>query len=134
MTPSEVFKDQPSVDKFCLLAGMSYNQVESIALGVTTTPNFSDLEIHPDGTRTFPPFSMYTWHLIDGTVPSSIDDKCNHYTVGPKWQNNSCAADVVIFVAIQFNIGISHIEQMGEVGVHALSIPALTIRDIVARA
>lgn len=114
---------------------MNYHQVEkSIALGVTTTPTFSDLEMHPDGTRTFPPFSMYTWHLIDGTMPSSIDDKCNRYTVGPKWQNNSCAADVVALIAIKLNFGISHVEQMAKAGIHALPIPALALRQIVARA
>ncbi|KFZ01334.1 hypothetical protein V501_10063 [Pseudogymnoascus sp. VKM F-4519 (FW-2642)] len=50
------------------------------------------------------------------------------------WKDNSCAADVVVFAALQLNIGISHVEQMGERGLNQLSIPGLTIRAIVAQA
>lgn len=46
----------------------------------------------------------------------------------------TAAAEVIVFVAIQLNFGIHHIEQMAEAGIRALPIPVLTLRQIVARA
>jgi hypothetical protein len=67
-------------------------------------------------------------------MPSSTTDKCDRYLLGPMWKDISCAADVVVFAALQLNIRISHVEQMGERGLNQLSIPGLTIRAIVAQA
>jgi hypothetical protein len=134
MTPSEIFRSQASVDKFCLLAGMNYGEIELIGSDVTVTPNLTDVQIHSDGTTSFPEFRIDAWHYIDNSMPSSTTDKCGRYFVGPMWNNNSCAADVVFFAALQLNVGISHVEQMGEKGLNKLSIPGLTIRAIVARA
>lgn len=41
---------------------------------------------------------------------------------------------MVVFAALQLNVGISHVEQMGERGLNKLSIPGLIIRAIVAPA
>lgn len=54
--------------------------------------------------------------------------------LNPFEAHNSCGADIVVFVALQLNIGISNIEQMGERGIYTLSIPALTLRNIILRA
>lgn len=92
--------------------------------------------MHPDGAMLFPEFERDSWYTIDSLMPlsTSTSDKDSRYFLGPKWNQNSCAADVVVFAALQLNIGVSHIEQMGENGINALSIPALTLRGIISRA
>lgn len=102
---------------------MDYHTIELVGPATTTMPNLGDLEVQPDGTRLFLGFAIDTWHYIASAIPSSITDKCNRSLVGSKWRDNSCAADVVGFAAIQLNFGISYIDQMDAAGINDLPVP-----------
>jgi len=69
-----------------------------------------------------------SWHRLDGTVPHH-DDKAR-YLFGPGWSDNSCGIDVIIFCAVQLDIGRIWIDQITDEQAGHLSEPATVLRHL----
>ena len=74
-----------------------------------------------------------TWRNVDGTVPQGVQDSQVRYTVGPKWQDDSCAIDVGIFCGIVLDAGRTQIDQISPPARALLRVPAAVLRRIVAK-
>jgi hypothetical protein len=54
------------------------------------------------------------WNAVDGVVVQSTQDTEQRYNIFPRWLNNSCAVDVVLFVAIMLDVGRCQIDQISK--------------------
>jgi hypothetical protein len=73
------------------------------------------------------------WNSIDGTVVQDKRDTQLRHRLGVKWNNNSCAVDVVLTAGIQLDAGRLQIDQICPDAQAELTVPAALLRRIVSK-